>query len=292
MIFPLTRRSESGSHAVPNFSGSASLYKQIPAFAGMTVFFLFLFTFSLNAQDGIPPRPDPPRLVNDLGDILTPSEEQQLESKLVAFNDSTGNQIVVLTVNDLGDYDRAEFTYTVGEKWGVGQKGFDNGVVVMVKASGGQGQRHTFIAPGYGLEAVIPDATAHQIIENEMIPHFKSNDYFGGIDRATDILMALASKEFTAEAYTKKAKKDPVSPLAGFLIVALILLFAFIMSRKQHSIGHKMPWWAWLLLLNSGGRHRGSFGDFSSGRGGFGGGGGFSGFGGGSFGGGGAGGSW
>ena len=111
-------------------------------------------------------------LVQDYADILTDAEEQGLRQALLAFEDSTSTQILIVTVNDLCGYDKAEFTYTLGEKWGVGQDGKDNGIVIMVKPHGGKGQRHTFIAPGYGLEGVLPDAIAKRIVENEMIPNF------------------------------------------------------------------------------------------------------------------------
>lgn len=258
--------------------------------------FLLLFTVCFSyGQIGIPERPNPPRLVNDLADVLSPQEENTLENKLVAFNDSTGTQIVVVTVNDLGDYDKAEFTYTLGEKWGVGQKGFNNGVVVMVKPHGGQGQRHAFIATGYGLEGVIPDAVAKRIVENEMIPYFKENKFYEGIDAATNIVMGLASKEFTAEAYANK--KNTTKRIPVFVIIFLVILFFILIgtAKKNHTtLGHKPDLWTLLWLMSQANRsHSGHFGNFTGGRGSFGGGGGgFGGFGGGSFGGGGAGGSW
>lgn len=258
--------------------------------------FLFLYVIACltYAQRGIPERPNPPRLVNDLAGILSAQEISILENKLVAFNDSTGTQIVVVTVNDLGDYDKAEFTYTLGQKWGVGQKGFNNGIVIMVKPHGGQGQRHAFIATGYGLEGVIPDAIAKRIVDNEMIPYFKQNRFFEGINAAVDIIMGLASKEFTAEAYVKR--KQVKQGIPAFVVVFLIIMFFILLSvakSKHQTLGHKPNIWTLLWLMSQASRsHTGHFGNFTGGRGSFGGGGGFGGFGGGSFGGGGAGGSW
>jgi uncharacterized protein len=272
-----------------------NLIKKISfSFLQFIVFFL-LSSFISYAKKGIPERPNPPRLVNDFAGILSPQEINKLEKKLVAFNDSTGTQIVVVTINDLGDYDRAEFAYTLGQKWGVGQKGFNNGVVILIKPNGTDGQRHAFIATGYGLEGVIPDAIAKRIVENEMIPYFKQNKFYEGIDAATDIIMGLASQEFTASAYlNKKPVKQGVS---AFVILIFIILFFVIISlfNKNHqTLGHKPDLFTMLWLMSQANRrHSGYFGDFTSGRGSFGsGGGGFGGFGGGSFGGGGAGGSW
>ncbi|HRY33571.1 MAG TPA: TPM domain-containing protein [Bacteroidales bacterium] len=262
----------------------------------LTRFFILLLFLAagggmLQAQE-IPLRPDPPRLVNDLAEVLDEAQESNLEASLVRFSDSTSNQIVVLTVPDLGGYDKAEFAYTVGEKWGVGQKGFDNGIVILIKPKTGSGRGDVFIAVGYGLEPVIPDATSRQIMEKEMIPQFKKNDYYGGIVNALNILMPLARGEFSHKQYGSKKEEAPgwVALIPVAIIIILILIFRGGRNRHNH-IGKNLDFLTWMMLLNSMGGGRGSGGWGSGGFGG-GGGGGFGGFGGGSFGGGGAGGSW
>ena len=248
---------------------------------------IILLLSSVLAQTGIPPKPNPPRLVNDLADIFSEQEEIRLEQKLINYSDSTGTQIVVLTVTDLNGMDRGEFTYTVLEEWGVGQKGLNNGVVVMIKPTGGQNQRATFIATGAGLEGIIPDITAKQIIENEMIPAFREGKFYEGVNNATDIIMGLAAKEFTAAEYESKPQLHPAVQFVPLLFFIFLFLIINIARRRNSSIGHHTSLWTLLMLLGSGSsRHSGSFGNFSSGRGGFGG------FGGGRSGGGGAGGSW
>ena len=85
-------------------------------------------------KDAIPPKPDPPRLVNDFAGILTSEQIQEKEDLLVAFNDSTSNVICVVTVNDLGDYTAAEFAYEIGDRWGVRSTDDKrNGVVLLLK---------------------------------------------------------------------------------------------------------------------------------------------------------------
>ncbi len=99
------------------------------------IFFLTLFLIwavTLAAQD-IPERPVPPRLVNDYAGILSPDEATHLEQKLVSFNDSTSTQIVVVIVKSLNGYDKNDFAQQLGQKWGAGQKGRNNGVVILVK---------------------------------------------------------------------------------------------------------------------------------------------------------------
>ena len=244
----------------------------------------------LNTQD-IPGKPYPPRLVNDFGGMLSSREADLLERKLVAFNDTTSTQIAIVTVEDLGGYDRADYAQRLAEKWGIGQQGMDNGILVLVKPKQGTSAGQVFIAPGYGLEGAIPDITCAGIIDNEIIPAFKSENYFEGLDRATNILMALASGEFSADEYGRSGKKDGAVQIAIIFIIILIIIIMSTRSKggkNQKHISHKgLPLWILISMMNSGkNSHSGSWGGFS------GGGGGFGGFGGGSFGGGGAGGSW
>lgn len=258
--------------------------------------FIFILPLGLLAQN-IPVQPQPPRLVNDFADLLSQREEQSLELKLRYFNDSTSNQITVVTVNSLDGYDAASYAFELGEKWGIGQADFNNGVVILVKPkTGSRDKGRAFIAVGYGLEPAIPDAIADRIVENEMIPHFRNNDFYRGLDDATTILMKLAAGEITAEGYNEQTSK---SPLIGFLpIIIILIVFVLIRSTRNRSDGmgrSNLPFWTALWLGSSMGRsHSGSWNNFSGGGSGFGGGGGssFGGFGGGSFGGGGAGGSW
>lgn len=238
----------------------------------------------------IPPKPEPPRLVNDLAGLLPTAQAQQLETKLVDFSNKTSNQITVVIVPSLYGFDKADLATRIGHEWGVGKQGFDNGVVVLVKPRKGNERGEVFISVGYGLEPVITDAASRRIIENEMIPHFRNDEYYKGIDAATTVLMGLAAKEFSSEDYA-----PPLSPFFGLIPIIFILLIIFLISKagsSNHSVGKSLPFWTMLMLLNSMGGSKGSFGNFSGGKGSFGGGGGFKGFGGGRFGGGGAGGSW
>jgi uncharacterized protein len=239
------------------------------------------------AQSGIPDAPNPPRLVNDFANILSQDQLQSLESKLVAFNDSTSVQIAVVIVPSLDGYEKADYAQQLGAKWGVGGSKFNNGFVVLIKPKSASENGEAFIATGYGVEQFVPDATAYDIVNNEMIPYFKQNDYYGGINAATDVIMALVKGEYKADSYGKSKKKGSA---AGFIIVIIIIII-FLISRNNNngrtinrsgSAGMLLfPW-----MMGGGGG--------SSGGGGFGGGGGggFGGFGGGGFGGGGAGGSW
>jgi uncharacterized protein len=256
------------------------------------IIILSIISLALGAQ--IPKRPIPPRLVNDFAHVFTPEQAANLEARLDDFSNSTTTQITVVTVNSLNGNDKAMFAYEIGEKWGVGDKKFDNGIVILFKPKTPDSQGQVFIAPGYGLEGVIPDAIAKRIVENEMIPQFKENKIYEGINNAVNVLMDLSLGEYSASDYKRKTQKDGKLGGSIFGLILFIFLFSNIFGarRKQRgSIGRSLPFWLAISMLGSSGRHSGSFGNFSSGSGSFGGGG-FGGFGGGSFGGGGAGGSW
>jgi len=264
----------------------------------MTVLIWIAAGFALNAQFLLP-RPEPPRLVNDLAGILSEGEVQALENKLVAFNDSTSNQIAVVIVSDLQGYDRSEFAYRVARDWGVGQGDFNNGLLVLVKPKSVSSNGQVFIATGYGLEGAIPDIACADIIDREIIPRFRENDYYGGIDAGTNVLMSLAAGEYSYDSYAGGGSSGSIP---GVIIFLMILFFIFIISAGSSNNKHlrrngssNLPLWLLLSMMGGGKSHSGSWGGFSggSGGGGFsGGGGGFGGFGGGGFGGGGAGGSW
>jgi len=259
----------------------------------ITIIFIVLFALVLSASAQIPDRPNPPRLVNDLAGVLNKNEYNNLENSLEQFARQTSTQIVVVTVPDLQGYDRADFTFQIGEKWGVGQEGKDNGLVVMVKPKTRESSGQVFIATGYGLEAVLPDAIVNrEIVRHEMLPRFEKNDYYGGLVAGINVIMDITRGEYTAEQYQENVEAGSGAgiPFILFFFVLIFWIFGRSRRRRFYSPGRSLPFWLALGMM-SGGSHRssGSFGNFSSGGGSFGG---FGGFGGGSFGGGGAGGSW
>lgn len=240
---------------------------------------------------GIPSAPSQPRLVNDFAGVLG-SRADELEQVLVAFDDSTSNQITVVTVTSLDGYSVEEFAVELGRKWGVGSSR-DNGVVVLVKPKTRDSGGDVTIQVGYGLEGAITDAYCRRIIENQMIPAFKEEDYYKGIYNACDQLMKLASGEIS-----EPRSDDPSGfEILIWFVLPMVLFFVVlvILSKKSGGGGNDST--------GSGGSRRpfiwigpGYGSSSSSGWGGSshggGWGGGFGGFGGGSFGGGGASGHW
>jgi uncharacterized protein len=262
------------------------------------LFFIALFFVGISFADDLPQRPTPPTLVTDFANVLDEREQLQLEQKLVRYFSSTSTQIAVVTVDDLGGYDISDYAFRLGEKWGIGSKDFDNGILILVKPKQTTGRGKVFIAVGYGLEGAVPDATANQIVENEMIPHFKAGDMYTGIDKATSVLIDITRGEYSAQQYAEQVSGG-FNPFILFLVIFFILPLIFGRRRRgYYSTGGRssLPLWLALGFLGGSSRgHSGTFSDFSSGSGSFGGGGSFGsfgGFGGGGFGGGGAGGSW
>lgn len=245
----------------------------------------YIFSASLLFSQDLPDPMSPPRLFNDFVGILNTDETKALEQKLLAFNDSTSTQIYVIVVSTTGDYAIGDYAQRIGEKWGVGQKDKNNGAVMVIVPKTEERRGEIFIATGYGLESVIPDAVAKRIVEHEFIPVLKNdtiagNRYAIGINRSVDVIMQLASKEYSADEYydsTGSNSDDFDSELIIYIIIFIIVIILAI--RRSGS------------LSSGGGGYSGSSsgssysGSRSSG-------GGFRGGGGGSFGGGGAGGSW
>jgi len=270
-------------------AGSLSSLKR-----GMFLLFFFSLTVlkfygqaSTNIDELLKPRTGVQKLVNDFTQTLTPDQVQALEQKLVAFDDSTSTQIAVVIINDLGGYDVADLNTKLGRAWGVGGSQFNNGVVLLIAKK----ERDLNIATGYGVEGALPDITAGHIIREVIVPSFKGNDFYRGIDEGTDAIMKAVQGEYKVA--RQRQVKSPGGSFKLIMIIILIIVFLMIrgggnnrgggfMSRRGYrGLGGPIFW-------------PGGFGGGGSGGGfgGSGGGGGFGGFGGGSFGGGGASGSW
>ena len=249
----------------------------------ITVLFLLIaLSLQVSSQE-LPAKPNPPRLVNDYTKTLTSDQVQALENKLVAFDDSTSTQIAVVIIESLNGYDIAEYNVALGRAWGVGGKQYSNGVILLIAKA----DRKLNIATGYGVEGALPDITTKHIIDDQIVPNFKGNDYYRGISDGTDAIMKAVKGEYKIP----RAKKPAVGGGRVLFIIIIIIIFLIFSSRGGGKGGSFM----------SRRGYRGFTGPFiwpvGGGGGGWGGGGGgssggFGGFGGGSFGGGGSSGSW
>ncbi|WP_257670177.1 TPM domain-containing protein [Parapedobacter tibetensis] len=254
------------------------------------IHFLTLFVLLSGTVFGQDFPAQPNKLVNDYTKTLGAAQVEQLERKLVAFDDSTSTQIAVVVMQSTEGHDIADYGTRLAQKWGIGGKEHDNGILLLVAL----GDRAVTIQTGYGVEGAVPDAIAYRIIENEIKPAFRQGDYFAGIDRATDALMAYTKGEYTAPP-KKESKGRGFGSLIFIFIIIVVVLSLFGRGGGGRGGGKVMDgrgasdllWWTLLSGMGRGG------GGFGGGSGGFGGsGGGFGGFGGGGFGGGGASGRW
>lgn len=259
--------------------------------------FFLVLSFSLQAKP-TPAKPNPPKLVNDFAGVLSAQETNALERKLLAYNDSTSTQIAIVIERSLEGDDAFDYSFRIAESWGIGRKGKDNGILFYIAVD----DRKLYIQNGYGVEGFFTDGLARRVIENVLKPAFRQNQYFAGLDRATDVVITAGEGEYTND----NGPRDAEGGIPAVLIILVLLIFIVILSsmgddgdddggyyrggrydmdhypkRRRRSRG------GWVIFPGGGG------GGWPGGGGGGGfGGGGFGGFGGGGFGGGGAGGSW
>ena len=238
--------------------------------------------------------PSSPRgMVNDYADMLSSSEERRLEQKLINYRDTTTNVIAIATINSLEGNSVEEVGTELFNKWKMWEGDRYNGVLILISES----DRAIRIEVGYGLEGAIPDVMASRIINEIITPSFRSQDVYGGLDKATSAMIQLASGEFegTPEGLRRNGEGGGF-PIDVIIIILIIIIFIVTRGNRGGRGGKRtfgptdvveVLFWSQVF---GGGRNRGG-----GGRSGFSGGGGFGGFsGGGGFGsgGGGASGGW
>jgi uncharacterized protein len=259
----------------------------------LLLLFLTFCWLAVGVGQNILPKPNPPKLVNDAANVLSPEQRQILEQKLVALDDSTSNQIAVVLIPTLDGYEVQEYANKLFREWGIGSKGTNNGVLILAAID----DRKVWIEVGYGLEGAIPDIVASDIYRKKIVPAFKEGNYYRGIDDAVNALGKAAAGEYKIKRERKGSGGTTGKSILTFVIILFVVLMIVarggggkgggMMSRRGYGDIAEAIFWSSVL---GGGRR--SSGGWGSGSGGGFGGGGFGGFGGGSSGGGGAGGGW
>lgn len=250
-----------------------------------------MFTQIGFSQFTIPEKPSFQTSVYDYAKVLSDTEKQQLEDKLVRYSDSTTTQIVVVTIDNLKGEDIGILAPKWGQEWGVGQAKEDNGVFILLSKE----DRKIWIAPGYGVEDKLIAATTGEIVREIIIPEFKAGSYYNGLDKGADAIFDVLKGKYKGT--RKHSLNKGVSPFV-ILLVLFVIVLIIVSSVKGNGKGGRgggfmrSPSLLDIVILSSLGRSSGG-GGFGGGFGGSSGGGGFGGgFGGGGFSGGGAGGSW
>jgi uncharacterized protein len=242
---------------------------------------LLLTASPLIAAEVIPPKPD--RYFNDYAGVVSSGAAQRFNQQLAQFERETSDQVVVAVFPKMqSDSDIADYTQRVAQAWGIGQKERRNGVALFVFIQ----DRKMFIQVGYGLEGVLPDATAFDITERHIKPLFRNSNYEAGLATGIDLIRKAIRGEYKGSGKTvaEQHRGSGGLGLLPFIIFVIVLLGISRMMRRLGGYGYSSGRGGPVLLPMGGG-------GWSSGSGGGGGFGGFSG-GGGSFGGGGAGSSW
>lgn len=253
-------------------------------------FFLLIAFLPLWSQFEIPEKPDKQTSVYDYINLLPTNQKNTLEQKLIHYSDSTSTQIVVVIIGSTKGENITYLGANWGQKWGIGQEGKDNGILVLLARD----DRKIAINTGYGVEGSLTDAMSRRIIENVIIPNFKTSDYYGGLNNGADAIFQVLNGEFKEERIFETNDGFPLRALLP-IIIFIIILIILSKSNKRNGGGDGgrrsggLDLWDFIILSNMGrsGRPSGGFGGGSFGGGGFGGG-----FGGGGFGGGGASGGW
>ncbi|MBT8394912.1 MAG: TPM domain-containing protein [Flavobacteriaceae bacterium] len=252
------------------------------------------FLFTVNAQFEIPEKPDFQTSVYDYINLLSPTQKSNLEQKLVKYSDTTSTQIVLAIISSTeGEYINYLAT-NWAEEWGIGQAKEDNGVFILLAKD----DRKINISTGFGVEHLLTDRMCSRIINSDIIPFFKQNDYYGGLNNGSDTIFKVLSGEYQG---TRQSDSSdfPVIVIIFLIIIFIIFIIAIAKSKgggggSRRYRSNKNDILEAIILSKMGkgrfGRKSGGFGGWSGGSssgGGFGGG-----FGGGSFGGGGASGGW
>ncbi len=239
----------------------------------VSLFFLIIFTIGSKAYN----IPKPLGYVNDYAHILKPETVRKLNRILAELKEKTGVEIAVVTVKKVEGGDIFDYSVELFEKWGVGQKGKDNGVLFLVDV----GDRKLRIDTGYGMEGILPDGLLGRIRDRYIIPYFKMGDYDKGVLNGVLAIVSVIEKSYHVK-ITGNFKPKPAKKGLSLVDIILIIGLFFLIGP-------------YLFPLFVGGVLGGYRSGWDGGLGGgFGGGlgGGFGGFGGGSTGGGGVGGSW
>jgi len=233
---------------------------------------IFLCCFLGQAQFEIPKKPSEQTSVYDYVKLLSPQQKNSLEQKLIRYSDSTSTQIVVAIIKSTEGEDINFLGAQWGQKWGIGQADKDNGVLILLA----RGDRRIAINTGYGVEATLTDAMSRRIIQNVIIPHFKEDNYYGGLNDGADAIFQVLNGEFKEERTFDDQQGFPLDSILPFIIFFVILV---ILSRRNRRGGGRnggkrsggLDLWDIIILSNMG-RSGGSGGGFGGG-GSFGGGG-------------------
>ncbi|RYZ51137.1 MAG: TPM domain-containing protein, partial [Sphingobacteriales bacterium] len=169
------------------------------------------------AEGDFPAKPNPPRLVNDLAGTMAAGEVEELERKLQDYAVTSSTQITIVTIRNLGGYEVAQYAVELANKWGIGQSGKNNGVLLLASVD----DHKINISTGYGLEGALTDAMSGRIIRNEIAPAFRQNKFYQGFSKGADAIILATKGEYKAD--PQQAKGRGGFSTAGIVILIMVI---------------------------------------------------------------------
>ena len=253
----------------------ASLIRVIRAIRGSCcLLFLSFLAPTLSAQNVVPIPPAPTRWVTDTANFLRPDAVDQLDARLRLYQEQTQHQLIVWVGKTTGDVPIEDWANNAFEKWKIGRKGIDDGLVLFIMAE----DRKLRFEVGYGLEPQVPDLLAKRILDEIITPRLRSGDSAGAVNGAMEAVAQAIGQPLPGSSPAPRQAREPreigLGQLILYGIIALIALAIFATNPSMAT------WLLLSMLSGGGGRRRGGGGGWGGGGGGFGGGGGSSGGGG------------
>lgn len=188
------------------------------------------------ADADFPARPDTAIFVNDFAAVLNSAQVKAMDDTLRAFSKRTTNQIMVVTVKDLGNYDPKAYAAELGDRWGVGKAKLDNGVIVLIKPKNGTSKGQFVICPGRGLGGALPDATCKRIVDSKAIPELKKGNYDAAVWAVIGELKRKCEGEISADAASGSSDNSLLWLGGIFVAVVGAVAVASRRAKKKQAI--------------------------------------------------------
>jgi uncharacterized protein len=204
--------------------------------------------------DTVPIPPVPTQWVTDTVGFLSAATQSALNQKLAAYERSSGHQVIVWIGDTTGDSSLEDWSIRAQEKWRIGRKGLDDGIILFIFAK----DRKVRIEVGYGLESVMPDATAAEIIRNQITPRLRAGDKDGAVTAGVDAILAVLSGQSQpapppAAAASKVAVTVGVIGFIFILVFFIIIISAIRQSVVYHIPGRRYDSTPWIAAFGAGG---------------------------------------
>ncbi|HWJ95811.1 MAG TPA: TPM domain-containing protein [Telluria sp.] len=230
---------------------------------------LALLLTAAGAQEFVPVPPLAAR-VNDLAGMLTAQQRDALENVLKEYEERTGSQIAILVVSKTEPEAIEQYGIRVFDQWKLGRKGVDDGVLLLVARNNPPALRRLRIEAGRGVQGVLTDAQSKRILQDVIAPHFRQNDFYGGLAAGVSAITSLLDQEKFPAPQGKQAEQDEgFSPFPLALIFLFMILFLLQQARSARRYMHSRGGWGRSSgIILGGGSGYGGWGGWNGGSGG------------------------